>query len=132
MSYGPTLLVGHDATGLCWLVYNLHRPVHLSPQVRLWLPTASHRRHFHQGFPALMFGDCFLRGPGPTRSEGMHAQDRENPGLPAEARGGMLWRWGESNPRPMAGPEFFSERSLRFYFSAPSIAQTHRQIGSVD
>ena len=90
MSYGPTLLVGHDATGLCWLVYNLHRPVHLSPQVRLWLPTASHRRHFHQGFPALMFGDCFLRGPGPTRSEGMHAQDRENPGLPTEARGGMV------------------------------------------
>ena len=36
------------------------------------------------------------------------------------------WRWGESNPRPIAGPEFFSERSLRFYFSAPSIAQTHR------
>jgi len=35
---------------------------------------------------------------------------------------GNLWRWGESNPRPMAGPEFFSERSLRFYFSAPSIA----------
>ena len=34
----------------------------------------------------------------------------------------LLWRWGESNPRPMAGPEFFSERSLRFYFSAPSIA----------
>lgn len=32
------------------------------------------------------------------------------------------WRWGESNPRPAAGPEFFSERSLRFYFSAPSIA----------
>lgn len=34
----------------------------------------------------------------------------------------LLWRWGESNPRPIAGPEFFSERSLRFYFSAPSIA----------
>jgi len=32
----------------------------------------------------------------------------------------------------VAGPEFFSERSLRFYFSAPSIAQTHRWIGSVD
>ena len=32
------------------------------------------------------------------------------------------WRWGESNPRPIAGPEFFSERSLRFYFSAPGIA----------
>lgn len=32
------------------------------------------------------------------------------------------WRWGESNPRPIAGPEFFSERSLRLYFSAPSIA----------
>ena len=103
MSYGPTLLVGHDATGLCWLVYNLHRPVHLSPQVRLWLPTASHRRHFHQGFPALMFGDCFLRGPGPTRSEGMHAQDRENPGLPTEARGGMVEMGGiepPSNGRP--------------------------------
>ena len=41
------------------------------------------------------------------------------------------WRWGESNPRPIADPEFFSERSLRFYFSAPSIAQTHRWIGSV-
>ena len=103
MSYGPTLLVGHDATGLCWLVYNLHRPVHLSPQVRLWLPTASHRRHFHQGFPALMFGDCFLRGPGPTTSEGMHAQDRENPGLPTEARGGMVEMGGiepPSNGRP--------------------------------
>ena|GEM_PF-2512263 len=34
----------------------------------------------------------------------------------------LEWRWGESNPRPAAGPEFFSERSLRFYFSAPSIA----------
>lgn len=44
----------------------------------------------------------------------------------------LLWRWGESNPRPVAGPEFFSERSLRFYFSAPSIAQTHRWMGSVD
>ena len=32
------------------------------------------------------------------------------------------WRWGESNPRPIASPEFFSERSLRFYFSAPGIA----------
>ena len=44
------------------------------------------------------------------------------PGFPTETRGWDVWRWGESNPRPAAGPEFFSERSLRFYFSAPGIA----------
>ena len=118
MSYGPTLLVGHDATGLCWLVYNLHRPVHLSPQVRLWLPTASHRRHFHQGFPALMFGDCFLRGPGPTRSEGMHAQDRENPGLPAETRGGMV-EMGGIEPPSNGRPRILLRAQSTFLFLSP-------------
>ena len=52
----------------------------------------------------------------PVRLQGQ--KPRASSGSP----GWGLWRWGESNPRPMAGPEFFSERSLRFYFSAPSIA----------
>ena len=34
------------------------------------------------------------------------------PGLPAEARGWDVWRWGESNPRPTADPEVFSGRIL--------------------
>ena len=59
-------------------------------------------------------------------------QIAQKPRASSGSPGWGLWRWGESNPRPAAGPEFFSERSLRFYFSAPSIAQTHRQIGSVD
>lgn len=88
MSYGPTLLVGHDATGLCWLVYNLHRPVHLSPQVRLWLLMAPRPRQFHRYFAAHMLDDCFLRGLGPTTSAATHARSTENPGLPTEARGG--------------------------------------------
>ena len=54
----------------------------------------------------------------PKRSARNAHKPRASNGSP----GWDVWRWGESNPRPAAGPEFFSERSLRFYFSAPGIA----------
>ena len=39
-------------------------------------------------------------------------KQRKSPGTSTKFRD-YLWRWGESNPRPTADPEVFSERSLR-------------------
>ena len=57
----------------------------------------------------------------PVRSRATR-QPSPDKGKPRDSEGipGEKWRWGESNPRPVAGPEFFSERSLRIISRPPA------------